>query len=73
MPLIIKTIELENGLLRCVPDNASEASQGYSSLSYGYEQDRYHSSSMTSKTRHVDLQPDGNSFDLMSGLIKQKT
>jgi biotin--protein ligase len=86
-PLIIKTITLDHGLLRCVPDKRSNSTQSTQSSMYdGGSDDRatfsYSSPIMqdmqslrigtASKAEFVDLQPDGNSFDLMSGLIKRK-
>jgi len=67
LALTIKTLELDSGLLRCVRTDQEDSAWGSSyygesmggaggSLSQGY----------------VDLQPDGNSFDLMTGMIKQK-
>lgn len=72
LPLVIKTLELNSGLLRCV--RASSEGGAWGSSSYDGYEDRYSTSiSMSSSAdRYVDLQPDGNSFDLMSGLIKQK-
>jgi len=74
--LRIHSITPDFGLLRCVPlDTKPAGSRGltplYSRGDYG-DDDR-----VTSKSKkdegYVDLQPDGNSFDLMSGLIKRKT
>lgn len=70
IPLIIKTLELNSGLLRCV--KAGDEGDRWGRSYDGYE-DRYSTPSATTSGRYVDLQPDGNSFDLMSGLIKQKT
>lgn len=50
------------GLLRCVPVSAG------SSLYGGRDVEGSSSSS-----QYVELQPDGNSFDLMAGMIKRKT
>jgi hypothetical protein len=70
MPLIIKTLELNSGLLRCV--RARDEGDRWGGSYDGYE-DRYSTPSAAASSQYVDLQPDGNSFDLMSGLIKQKT
>lgn len=70
LPLIIKTLELNSGLLRCVRAESEVGAWGASSYD-GYE-DRYSTPVSRIADRYVDLQPDGNSFDLMSGLIKQK-
>lgn len=79
--LIIKTITLDHGLLRCVPDRRGEprrsmydpGSEDRSSYAFGAGAlGRGMQALGLSKTEYVDLQPDGNSFDLMSGLIKRK-
>lgn len=56
--LRIVGITPDYGLLRCVPISAS------SSL-YGRDVEG-------SSAEFVELQPDGNSFDLMAGMIKRK-
>ena len=68
-PVRIETITLDHGLLRTVPvrtsadDGSSEYSRIASSLGRPprREEDRF-----------IDLQPDGNSFDIMAGLIRVK-
>ncbi|KAJ9102228.1 hypothetical protein QFC20_005057 [Naganishia adeliensis] len=79
--LIIKTITLDHGLLRCVPDRRGEprrsmydpGSEDRSSYAFGAGAlGRGMQALGLGKTEYVDLQPDGNSFDLMSGLIKRK-
>ena len=53
------------GLLRTLPVGRSD-SGGYGGLGHsGYDVSRQSSP-------FVDLQPDGNSFDIMAGLIKSK-
>ncbi|KAJ9105280.1 hypothetical protein QFC21_001648 [Naganishia friedmannii] len=86
-PLIIKTITLDHGLLRCIPDKRSNSTPSTRSSMYDSGSDdratfSYSSPIMqdmqslrigsNSKADFVDLQPDGNSFDLMSGMIKRK-
>lgn len=75
--LRIHSITSDYGLLRCQPlitGNSTSSSRGltplYSRGDFGGD-DR---TSLTAKKNEewVDLQPDGNSFDLMSGLIKRK-
>jgi biotin---protein ligase len=69
--LMIKSITLDHGLLRCVKVDSGRSAAG----DYGGE-DRTSSwmrPGGTRSTEYVDLQPDGNSFDLMSGMIKKKT
>lgn len=67
-------ITSDYGLLRCLPlsDPSTKAPSGltplYSRGDFG-EDDR---SSRNRKVEYVDLQPDGNSFDLMSGMIRRK-
>ena len=75
--LRIQTITPDYGLLRCVPiSQASTRSSGLTPLydrgDFG-EEDRIPSNKPKGEEKYVDLQPDGNSFDLMSGLIKKKT
>lgn len=74
--LIIKTITLDHGLLRCVPDRRGESRSMYdagaSEDRSSYVLGRGMQALGLGKTEYVDLQPDGNSFDLMSGLIKRK-
>lgn len=71
--LRIHSITPDHGLLRC---KAIEPSNG---LTSPYNRDDYGDDGRISSSRtmkkddgFVDLQPDGNSFDLMSGLIKRK-
>ncbi|WWC87886.1 biotin-[acetyl-CoA-carboxylase] ligase [Kwoniella dendrophila CBS 6074] len=83
-PLRILSITPDHGLLRCIPIKSKSAAGTSNGLTPLYNrnvdnsEDRYNpsssssSSSNSSKTEFVDLQPDGNSFDLMSGLIKRK-
>ncbi|WRT65701.1 biotin-[acetyl-CoA-carboxylase] ligase [Kwoniella shivajii] len=82
-PLRILSITPDHGLLRCIPINKKKptSSNGLTPLynrNVDNGEDRYISSSTNSssstgnKPDFVDLQPDGNSFDLMSGLIKRK-
>ncbi|KAK4690100.1 biotin---protein ligase, partial [Tremellales sp. Uapishka_1] len=69
--LKIVGITPDYGLLRCVP--RATTSSGLTALydrDVGGENDR---STTAAKQTYVDLQPDGNSFDMMSGLIKTKT
>lgn len=69
--LLIKGITSDQGLLRCVPVS------GLASL---HDRSDYGDDDRTTKPYNgkkaeesfVDLQPDGNSFDMMSGLIKRK-
>ena len=72
--LRILSITPDHGLLRCAPLSASNGSTPlYDKGDYG-DDDRI--SIMRTKKKDegfVDLQPDGNTFDLMSGLIKRKT
>jgi biotin--protein ligase len=80
--LVIKTITLDYGLLRCVPDKTAGSALPRSSMYDGGSEDRSYSPlsagmqslgiSRAQTGNFVDLQPDGNSFDLMSGLIKRK-
>ena len=76
--LRIHSITSDHGLLRCVPlDNKPKASNGltplYSRGDYGDDDRVLTKSSGKKDDEWVDLQPDGNSFDLMAGLIKRKT
>jgi biotin--protein ligase len=78
-PLVIKTITLDHGLLRCVPDRRGEPRSMYDAgsddrSSYGLLGRGMQGLGLGGKAsqEYVDLQPDGNSFDLMSGLIKRK-
>jgi biotin--protein ligase len=73
--LRIHSITSDYGLLRCRPVASSStvpSSRGltplYSRGDFGGD-DR---SATAKKEEWVDLQPDGNSFDLMSGLIRRK-
>lgn len=56
----------EYGLLRTLPIGQSEPG-GYGGQGYS----RYGGSHQS--TPFIDLQPDGNSFDIMAGLIKSKS
>jgi biotin--protein ligase len=51
-------ITADHGLLRTVPERRNTFDPR---------------TSWRAETEYVDLQPDGNSFDLMAGLIKTKT
>ena len=72
--LRILSITPDHGLLRCTTDLVSNGSTlRYDRDDYG-DDDRI--PNMRAKKKDdgfVDLQPDGNSFDLMSGLIKRKS
>ncbi|ORY24373.1 biotin-protein ligase [Naematelia encephala] len=78
--LRIKSITPDHGLLRCIPltSQTSTSSRGLTPLydrgDYG-DDDRVSTATRAGRAaeQFVDLQPDGNSFDLMSGLIKRKT
>ena len=78
--LRIKSITSDHGLLRCIPiDSTSTSTASNSDLTPLYNRGDYGDDDRVSTTpkvskqdRFVDLQPDGNSFDLMSGLIKTK-
>ena len=54
------------GLLRTLPIGQSNP-RGYGGLGYGAYSGSHQSSPF------IDLQPDGNSFDIMAGLIKSKS
>lgn len=73
--LRILGITPDHGLLRCLPLDKGPA-KGPAGLTPLYSRgdfgDDDRVSSGRGKTEFVDLQPDGNSFDLMSGLIKRK-
>jgi biotin--protein ligase len=83
--LRIQSITPDHGLLRCIPldpptGGRSKSSSGLTPLydrgDFGGE-DRVSSyagngGGSGKAVEYVDLQPDGNSFDLMSGLIKRK-
>ncbi|OCF57904.1 biotin-[acetyl-CoA-carboxylase] ligase [Kwoniella mangroviensis CBS 10435] len=82
-PLRILSITPDHGLLRCIPiqKSTSTTSNGltplYNRTVDHSAEDRYSLASSPAgngggQTGFVDLQPDGNSFDLMSGLIKRK-
>jgi len=58
VPVRIRGITLDHGLLRTVLERPKDAS---SSSDPWREEEEF-----------VDLQPDGNSFDLMKGMIKTK-
>jgi biotin--protein ligase len=59
----IHGITRDHGLLRCKV--VKEGSRGLTPL--------YDRGDFGQEDEFVDLQPDGNSFDMMSGLIKRKT
>ncbi len=62
IPLRIESITMKEGLLRCVRlDKGGGPRDGYRG-----------GSSLRVKPEYVDLQPDGNSFDMMAGLIRKK-
>ncbi|WWC68621.1 biotin-[acetyl-CoA-carboxylase] ligase [Kwoniella pini CBS 10737] len=82
-PLRILSITQDHGLLRCVPIRTKSTSNStgltplYNRIVDSSSEDRYTPSSAgpnrgNNTPEFVDLQPDGNSFDLMSGLIKRK-
>ena len=60
--VVIEGITKDHGLLRC---RVVRESKGLTRL--------YDRGDFGEKEEYVDLQPDGNSFDLMAGLIKRKT
>jgi biotin--protein ligase len=60
-PVRIVGITLDHGLLRTAPERGRWENPYFSSPSGGLAKEEY-----------IDLQPDGNSFDLMSGMIKAK-
>lgn len=71
-PLRILGITPDHGLLRCLPIGGSTA-KGPSGLTPLYSRGDFGDDDRSrGKQQYVDLQPDGNSFDLMSGLIKRK-
>ncbi|KAF5389954.1 hypothetical protein D9757_003565 [Collybiopsis confluens] len=65
-PMMVRIcgITLDHGLLRTLPEPGHGRGGGGYGGAYGY-------GSRTS-AGYIDLQPDGNSFDLMAGLIKVK-
>lgn len=73
--LRIVSITPDAGLLRCVPIADSPSSHFERNYDQGYE-DRvpsgYGRSAFSQQPQYVELQPDGNSFDLMAGMIKRK-
>ena len=75
--LRVKGITPDYGLLRCLPisDRTTSATSGLTSLydRGDFDEDDRILTSKRKQDEYVDLQPDGNSFDLMSGLIKRKT
>lgn len=79
--LRIVGITPDHGLLRGVPLEPARAapttsSRGLTPLysrDMGSGDDRYAAPMGFGNQQYVDLQPDGNSFDLMSGMIKKKT
>jgi biotin--protein ligase len=81
IPLRILSITPDHGLLRCLPlARPSRTSSGLTPLydrEEQYDDDRGTvgrggGQNKRAEEVYVDLQPDGNSFDLMSGLIKKK-
>jgi biotin--protein ligase len=72
----ISTITLDHGLLRTIPVRSSSSSL------YGYDEySRVPLATMgrvgggrmkDAEPEFIDLQPDGNSFDMMKGLIRSK-
>lgn len=56
VPVRIVGITHDHGLLRTIPERTGWAVRGRHGADDGY----------------IDLQPDGNSFDIMKGLIKAK-
>ncbi len=71
--LRILSITPDHGFLRCKPiTNSNGLRSLYDRYDYG-DDDRIPNSRIKKKDEgFIDLQPDGNSFDLMSGLIKRK-
>jgi biotin--protein ligase len=67
LALTIKTLELDSGLLRCVRTDQEDSAWGSS-----YYGEAMSGAGGSLSQSYVDLQPDGNSFDLMTGMIKQK-
>ncbi|KIK59504.1 hypothetical protein GYMLUDRAFT_44476 [Collybiopsis luxurians FD-317 M1] len=70
-PMMVRIcgITLDHGLLRTLPEPGYGAGAGagrYEYGAYGYGNNRANGGGF------IDLQPDGNSFDLMAGLIKVK-
>jgi biotin--protein ligase len=59
-PVRIVGITLDHGLLRTAPERG-KLDNPYFSSSGGKVEEEY-----------IDLQPDGNSFDLMAGMIRTK-
>jgi biotin--protein ligase len=81
--LRVVTITPDAGLLRCIP--IADAGASSTSGSHDWSEDRYAATATAAAFRarlaqqqqmrgpqYVDLQPDGNSFDLMAGMIKKK-
>lgn len=68
--LRIVGITPDHGLLRCVPISSGSNLYGRD-VDGGYD-DRTYSASAAASSQYVELQPDGNSFDLMAGMIKRK-
>lgn len=67
LSVIISTITLDHGLLRTIPIRGSDSSYGSS------EYDRYRKPANNwNEPEFIDLQPDGNSFDIMKGMIRKK-
>jgi biotin--protein ligase len=69
--LRIKSITPDHGLLRCIPldQGGSISKRGLTPL---YTRGDFGDDQKSKESEFVDLQPDGNSFDMMSGLIKRK-
>lgn len=75
--LKIHSITSDYGLLRCTPiSETSTSTKGSNGLTPLYSRGDYGDDDRSIVKRknvdYVDLQPDGNSFDLMAGLIKRK-
>jgi len=74
VPVRIVGITPDYGLLRTVAEKPLSQSGGVGSVGLGlplsYARYVYPGGE---KQEYIDLQPDGNSFDLMAGLIKAKT
>ncbi|KAF5350528.1 hypothetical protein D9756_008701 [Leucocoprinus leucothites] len=66
IPVRITGITLDHGLLRTTPERLSFAANPYF-FSYGSRR-----GGGKEEEEYIDLQPDGNSFDLMAGMIKAK-
>jgi biotin---protein ligase len=73
-PVRIVGITPDYGLLRTVPERSglSGGNVGHVGLGTATQFSRYVYPGGEQR-EYIDLQPDGNSFDLMAGLIKAKT